>query len=521
MSLADLPLNDQLVEFGFGWHGRHVVPLTGAPYIELPSGRKITAPGIGTSAGPSTFLVDNGMPAVTTVLDDPEAALWNVAIASGNRVVDNNYFSHWAQANGSIRWVKLGALPASFRAVNPSITNFGPYVLLRAGGQAAIPDQQVPHTALGNVPSNFNSSRVFDVSPDGRRWIFALSSGLSQAQPYQIEIGEVFYSGPLAIIELVFNTDLTAMTYQVLASYEQCAGVVISSQDGADLEQRVRVLRIDGGITGESDYAWTPSWSLEGSGEPEACSTTLARPCSDAFRYSTGTSVGTSRVETVTGAWYDAAGVAQLVTLRFDSETALVKGSPAAGPGDRYYWDTYTITRKVIGYASYAGGLFNEYFDLQWTDQQTGSSRIFSMTLGGTEVFNYSGAHPVPTTHQTSTQPRQDAPSVNRVFAAGFSTTFSVTVNLAHEFSNKVRGAIVRTEKESFCEYTASPCITPAGVDAGYHSTGNVYPGDRNDRTNFNLALWRHHTNFQAGSYNPVTGEVVRSLVGGERYTWV
>jgi len=63
--------------------------------------------------------------------------------------------------------------------------------------------------------------------------------------------------------------------------------------------------------------------------------------------------------------------------------------------------------------------------------------------------------------------------------------------------------------------------MTPAGVDAGYRSTGNLYPGDRNDRGNFNLALWQHHTNFQTGSYNPVTGQVVRSLVGGERYTWV
>ncbi len=517
MSLADLPLNDQIVEFGFGWHGRHVVPLTGAPYIELPGGRQITAAGIGNGAHPSTFLVDNGMPAVTTVLDDPEAALWNVAITNGSGT--DNYFRHWTRTDPAIRQVRVGD---DFRVVNPSISNFGSYALVRAGLQTGIADQQVPLSALGNVPSDFNSSQVVDISPDGLRWIFALSRISNQTSPYQIAIEDVTYSGPLALIELEFNAGLTAMTYRVLATYEQCSGIVISSQNGADLEQRVHVLRIGStGIVGESDYAWTPSWTLEGSGEPESCNTSSADPCSDAFRYSTGTSVGTSRVETVTGAWYDAAGVAQLVTLRFDAETTLAKGSPAAGPGGRYYWDTYTITRKVIGYASYAGGAVEEYFNLLWTDQQTATARIFNMTLGGAPVFSFSGSHAVPTTHQTGTQVRQDAPSVNRVFAAGFASTFNVTVNLAHEFSNKVRGAIVRAEKPDFCEYTASACITPAGVDAGYHTTGNLYPGDRNDRANFDLSLWRYHTNFQAGSYNPVTGQVVRSLVGGERYTWV
>lgn len=519
MSLADLPLNDQIVEFGFGWHGRHVVPLTGEPYIELPSGRKIMAASIGTSTGPSTFLVDNGMPAVTTVLDDPEAALWNVAITSADRVVDNNgYFWHWALSSSAIRWVRVGSV---FKPVNPSVGNSGSNVSLRAGVVTGIADQHVPYSSLGNVPGNFNSSRVFDVSPDGRRWIFALTRTFYQIQPYQIEISEASYSGPLALIELEYNHDITAMTYRVLASYEQCAGIVISSQDGVELEQRVHVLRMDNGIAGESDYAWSPTWSLEGVGEPESCSTSSGQPCSDAFRYSRGTSIGTSRVESVVGAWYDAAGAAQLVTLRIDAQTSLVKGNPGPGPGGRYYWDTYTVTRKVISTASYAGAQFEEYFNLQWTDQQTATERIFSMTLGGEQVFSFSGTHPVPTTHQTSIQPRQEAPPANRVFAAGFANTFNVTVNLAHEFSNKVRGAIVRMEQANYCEYTASACVTPAGIDLGYRSTGNLYPGDRNDRSNFDFALWQHHTNFQAGSYNPVTGQVVRSLVGGERYTWV
>lgn len=519
MSLADLPLNDQIVEFGFGWHGRHVVPLTGDPYIELPNGRKITAPGIGGTAGPSTFLVDNGMPAVTTVLDDPDAALWNIAITSADRNFNSGYFNHWTLPAAAARRVRVGS---SFEVVDPSITNSDRYVLIRAGIGMGIADQLVPRTSLGNVPADFNSSRILDASPDGRRWIFALVRTSFQTQPYRIEIGEVFYSGPLAIIELEYNADLTAMSYRVLASYEQCSGAVISSQNGSDLEQRVHVLRIgSNGIESEADYLWTPSWSLEGSGEPPSCAISSASPCSDAFRYSKGLSVGTSRVETVTGAWYDAAGMARLVTLRVDAETRLNKGSPAAGPGGRYYWDTYTITRKVTAFASYGGSPFEEYFDLYWTDQQTGTERIFNMTLGGAPIFSFTGQHPVATTHQTGIQPRQDAPSVNRVFATGFSTTFSVTVNLAHEFSNKVHGAIVRTEKAEFCEYTASACITPGGVDAGYRSTGNVYPGDRNDRSNFDLVLWQYHGNFQSGSYNPVTGQVVRSLVGGERYTWV
>lgn len=519
MSLPDLPLNDQIAEFGFAWHGRHVVPLTGAPYIELQSGRTITAPGIGSSAGPSTFLVDNGMPAVTTVLADPEAALWNVAITNAPRVVDNGFFGHWTLPDGSIRRVRVGDV---FKPVNPSISYSGSNVLIRAGLSTGIPDQYAPRSSLGNVPSDFNDSRLFDVSPDGRRWIFALTRRSPATQPYQIEISSESYSGPLAIIELEYNADVTAMTYRVLASYEQCSGIVISSQNGADFDQRVHVLRIgSAGIVGESDYAWTPTWTLEGAGEPESCATSSATPCSDAFRYSTGTSVGSSSVERVTGAWYDAAGVAQLVKLRVDAQVNFAKGSPAAGPGGRYYWDTYVFTQQITAYASYAGAPFEEYFNLHWIDQQTASGRTFDMTLGGNPIFSFSASHAVPTIHQTSTQIRQDAPPAETVFSAGFAPSFSVIVNLAHEFSNKVRGAIVRMEKENFCEYTASACVTPAGVDGGYRSTGNLYPGDRNDRANFDLSLWRYHTNFQAGSYNPVTGQVVRSLVGGERYTWV
>lgn len=518
MPLADFPLNDQIAEWGFAWHGLHVVPASGAPYIELASGRRIYAADIGTAASPSTYLVDNGMPPVTTTLEDPEAALWSVAIVNGRELP---YFNQWAGRPVAGRMVRVGT---QWRKVSPNITNFGPYALLRAG-VTGIADQQLSMAALGNVPNTFNTCEAVDISPDGRRWLLVLSQRENYASPYQIQISEAAYSGALAIVEVEFNAAVTAMTLRVVANYQQCAGVVISSSDGALFEQRIHFLRIGTtGIIGESDYAYVPGWTAKDYGEPESCSTYAGWPCSDSFRYATGTSTGKSVVEVVTGAWYDAAGVAQLLTLRIDSEIVFAKGSPAAGPGGRYYWDTFTFTRNVSVAAKVGGGTLQPYFDMQLIEQQTAMSNNFSLSLGqGAASFSSTSNHAVPTTHQTNVQVRQLAPVASRVLSMGIlgASPVDIVVNLAHEASNKVRGALVRAVRADYCEYFASPCITPSGLDSGYLRTGNVWPGDRNDRQGFDLALWRAHANFHIGSHNPVTGQVMRNQIGGNRYAWV
>lgn len=518
MSLADLPLNDQIVEFGFGWHGRHVVPITGVPYIELASGRRIMADGIGTSLSPSTYLVDNDMPEVTTVLDDPEAALWRVAIVNGGGT--SGYFQHWAtKGGGAVRRVRVGD---DYLIVNPTITNFGPYVLIRAGLSTGIPDQQVSFAALGDVPSDFNTAQVVDIRPDGRGWIFALSKIMGGQTPYQIGISESSSRIPLSLIELEFDAALSAMSYRVLASYEQCRGERLVNQPGADFDQRIHFVRYDeNGKTGESDYAYDPGTDYD---EPQDCSTTEGWPCSDSFLYSTGTSVSKSLVQMVTGAWYDATGSAQLLTLRIDDETTFAKGAPAAGPGGRYYWDTFTRTHRLTATAAYGAGAFEEYFRMTLIHRQTPDATDYSLALGGgISPFTASSVHGIPTTHQTATQIREEVPPLRRVVSTGIlgETPVNIIIDLAREYSNKVRGALVRAERDSYCEYFASACMTPGGLNAGYQSTGNVYPGDRDDRPNFDLSLWRHHTNFAAGSYNPVTGQVARNQVGGDRYTWV
>jgi len=508
MSLPDLPLNDQIAEFGFAWHGRHVRPLTGEPYIELPSGRRIA--GVGDQLSPSTYLADNGMPEVQAQLADPEAALWRVGILNGS---GEGGFTCWTKIV-TARRVRVGQ---AWRAADPSLANFGSYALLTSSG---VPSVQLSFAQLGGVPADFNSFTVEDVSPDGRRWLLAVRNSFFGTTPYRIDLStSTLYS----LVEVEFNAAVTAMTLRVVASYAQCAGTVLQSQPGADYEQRIRFLRFDAsGKTGEGDYLYNPSAGGPADyGEPISCSTSSGYPCSESFRYSVGTSTAIGEREYVLTGWYTAAGVLQVVRVRVLEQVQGVKSTPGIGPGGRYYWDNTVITRTVTASVSIDGGAFAPYFEYRYVVDESPSATVQTLTVGTDAAqFSTTQTHTAPTVHQTVPAVREQAPAPALVVATSLAGT-ALTMHVAFRMSNRVRGALLRCEASNYCEYIASSAVTPSGLDAGYRRTGNVWPGDRNDRANFSLALWNNHFNFQAGSHNPVTGQVVRNQLGGDRYTWV
>ena len=62
MSIPDFVAGEELVTFGMPWHGLYVTPVSGAPYIELASGRKIYSSMFARPTPVNTYLVDLGLP---------------------------------------------------------------------------------------------------------------------------------------------------------------------------------------------------------------------------------------------------------------------------------------------------------------------------------------------------------------------------------------------------------------------------------------------------------------------------
>lgn len=518
------PFDDELMAFGLPWHGLVTAPKGAAAYIELSSGRKIYADGLGVQ-GKNTFLIDHDLPLPAVELPDPEAALWSRYIAVRQHV-DGNELAAWAGLAGAGSgvmvptaggWQRWYATPVLFDAVRVTVMSS------IAGIQRFI-----TFAELG-IPSDliqWYSQILLDVSRDGRRWIYGFYRVNPASTAVQIQIDGSENTGLLAVYEVAANADLTDFSVSVLATYEQCReGVETARVDGSPYEHLIMWRTMSGGVQVGAEIvpAGTPP-------PHPVCSGSAADPCSDGVLFSSGTSQSQITREFVVGAWYDAAGAPRLAKVAVSWTVTGVSTTPEPGPGG-FYWQNYTRTVEVTA-TSATGGSSQQMLSVVGVETTSPAGFTASVDIGGNQYHrsspsvdygqHQSGGHIPP--ENAENYITYDA-ALTYIWQSGFSSGPYIEVRgvlAGWTSSNKVLGSMFRVwEDGTSQEFIAGPALTPAGVDPGYKTSGNIFGGHNTGYEPFNEALWDQHAWFANGIYNPVTGQVLRNERGPTFYSWV
>lgn len=533
MSLVDMPLNEELETFGFPWHGLFVAPLNGPPYVRLPSGRQIFSPQFATAIGPSTYLFEPGLPEPTLQPDDPEARLWNRCIASGNGY--SAYFSVWGGiATDRRRHVRL---PHGWSPIVVGATNLGTGQgvrvradLVAANGFLQRIEVVVPSAQVQGLPNTYSRDVIFDISPDGRRWLLGLEFlQLYPTYPYAIRIDRGADEGVGAILELVCNEDFTAGTVNVLAGYQDCVTGNLTAHDGGPLEQSMLWLVSPvGGPWTEwgPDEPPTPPYNGDGSSG-------AGGPWKFGIGYGAGTSTAEAVREFAVSAWYNAAGTAELARLRISTSLTLSAQKPAQRNDLAQWWSPYTRDYNYNVEVRLGAGAWQPFFAAGWLEDQNPNSTTYTLRFSGQQYVHTEDNAPVIGSESLRGEiltgtvgPRHDnAPRVSSARAGEGNADLTMDWCAVFAGSNKVLSAFMRRRYGSgdsaFFEYVCGPAITPGGVVHGDVATGNLVPGHDRYASNFNQSLWNYHRTFSRGAYNPVTGEVERQRLGGDEFTWV
>lgn len=536
MPLPDIPFDDEVVEFGMPWHGRLVLPAGAAnadQYIELASGRRISRP-----ASPfggdywDTYLIDHSLPAPTITHPDPEAEFWPVAIRTGSTVWGSIDARNAIKDDG----VFVTAEPYFWLSVDGRMIS-----MVVRGYERWIHFDQIgiPAGVPSGIVVDFFEVRVADIARNGRKFIVEfyarplVSGGPSIVHPnYTIELGEGSeHAGIYAFFEVELGDSVDDITVTPLAGYEECFdGVLISSSDGAPYEWHTASRIVNGDQVTLDFRPYDPMGNYPGL--PPACGIGVPEPCRwTTALYSTGTSEATAVRETVVGAWYGPSGDAELIKVRTESKVRGEFRQATLAPGDQYFVSDSTITNQTVGEIQRGNGPWLPFFDCQSVTTKSASGNGYTVTLDGEQVYSSFTPWPGDFTNNDAGGLRNPETAIARGARHNEIWTFAgnslATVwRIGWRASNKVITTFVRLVDDpgEYCEYFAGPAMTPAGMDQQSMRTGNIWAGCRRpmpDGSPPDPATVRYHMRFQYGSFNPVTGQLLRNQTGGEAYSWV
>lgn len=530
MSLVDVPINEELVTFGFPWHGLFVAPVDGPPYVRLASGRKIYSASFMTTTTSNTYLFEPGLPEPELQPDDPEAELWNRCIATwmGN----SSYFTFWGGIPGADRR-RYVRLPHGWSPIAVGITHTGTGVRVRADLTAANGFLQrievvVPLAAVQGLPSIYNNMMLFDVSPDGRRWLLGLEYRMIlPTYPYAFRVDRAAEEGVGAIVELVCNEDFTDGTVNVLAGYQDCITGSLTASDGAPLTQST--LWLVSPVGGP--------WSEWGPTEPPTPPYNNNSSPTGPWKFGIGYGAGTSTAEAVrvfpVAAWYNQDVEAELLWLRISTTLTLTAQKPEQRSDIAQWWSPYTRDYEYTAEVRLGAGEWEPFFTASWLEDQNPNTTTYTLRFSEQEYTVTETNAPVVGAESLrgeiitgTTGARHDgAPRAGGGRAGEGTGSPTLEWYAAFPGSNKVLSALCRHRYGSgageFFEYICGPAVTPGGVLTGDVDTGNVVPGHDRFASNFDQELWDYHKSLARGAYNPVTGEVERQRLGGDEFTWV
>ena len=466
---------DVLEQFGWPWHGQIINEV-----LTLPSGREIAC----EFGGWDTQLWDIGMPDPGIVPDDPDEQWWTRAILRGTAGAGSLIYSGQTGDFLTGRYVYRAPLRAggvlyrnySFQAAISQSTRNLELGVLGLREEVSPADMGVPINSLGQGAS------IIDEDLSQGRWIVRyLGSG---AATWAIVLVELRGSGP----------DLSLHT-EVLASYADCAQWTASEDVPFNVPTSQRVEWLDGVLTSEA--AWP-----------------AGRPKPVAF-YCIGEHTATARGTAVCGAWFDNAGAVQLVKLGAESELFYSGEWPSLALRRYTLREKTSIWIEVGG--TVGGGIEHEHTVTaeDATTPSNGTSQRSITTVSGAtvrdETLFFAGVRPsVPIEYRDyHTQVGADGYAVHsQNWAELFPFGGVPPVSLGpSRMSNKLWQPSVNVTVTDGSALWLGEVLSPSGTTPGVVSR---MPSDG-----------PVPANFYRGTYNPITGAVVRNPTDGRRYSWV
>lgn len=530
MSLHEFPPGEQLVMFGFPWHGLYTVPLSGPPYVELASGRKIYADFFVSNAFVplDTFLVDHGLPAPQVQPDDPEAELLNVHIASCSR--GTSFFNVWGGITDRRRSVFTAGKFVSI-TVSASVVFGGARVrAVFSSSDFTGVDIIVPTASLQGLPADYSRMFIQDITPDGKRWLIGLEYlPVYPVYPYRFRVDKSDTEGIGAILELVFADDFSSAAVNVLAGYTDCVtGTNINVSDGEPLAANMLWLVSDGTnplVEYGSTEPPTPPYYFEPVGN---------RPVKVGIAYGAGTSVAHASRERVIRAWYDATGTAQLVKLKISTTESLTALKPERRTDVNQWWSPTLRTYEYTAEIKRGSRAYQPFFSGGFVRDKPPNTLTQTITFSDQQYTRTDDTNPVDSslpvgevvTAEGSGVRHDGAPFTKQVAANWAGSSAELYWNAVFGGSNKAIQPLARFiggggGADLVFEYIAGPAFTPAGLDVGDARTGNTVPGHNRFAPNFDQALWDSQQAFSRVAYNPITGQIDRDRLDGAYTTWI
>lgn len=485
MTFPNSQFDPEIVQWGWPWHGRIETPTFGASNgtLRLSSGATMTVKNAGW---PSTYLWDIGMPEPVNDSENPDEQWLNKAIIRSDNSGGPVPVAFWyGGAGGSSlypmyipgRGVLRRLFSFQFTDITGEVT-----IRLQAIGFTTV-TQVFSLSAVGlNItdaisPVSGVIASVTDCSPDGRKMLMLLV-------PYR---QSTFGGTPVelfgrSVIELTAGvTEAGALTLgmELISSY---GDKVASYENGfaslADELAATRGLWVDS-VNGETYEGWL--------------SDTLPPAPAGVWqlisRWPIGSNFSRTIYSTPIWAWYDAAGAPELVSYRV---TSLLECSHSGTYTSRSGFSRQTLTYEVFAGSSTSQLAYISNSNL--SGDQSGTDVTGTITADG-ELLSSSGV--------TRTTP------IDR-FSVGYLSEEAAELTADAQpwgyirLSNKLICPYLRALRRSSApagvtEDWAGPALNPGGIDSGRYERVSDWPeADRN--------------RWASGSYNPITGQVVRHL---------
>lgn len=476
MGFPNSPVDPEIVQWGWPWHGRIESPTFGATTgtLRLPSGATMS---VRRPTDHWTYLWDIGMPEPANDSENPDEQWLNRAILrsvanSGIDVVAKWYGGAGVDGNSPRypmyvpgRGVLMRAFQMQFNFSLSEAT-----ITLAVPGFTSV-SRTYTRAQLGLDVTDATITSVqriaMDCSPDGAAVLLLLSPFRTGFEPVEL-FGK-------AIIELrarVLESGLLDFELNIISRYSD---KVFSYENGfASLEAEeagymYRFVSSDGDIYDGPTRPSGGTWTAIG-------------------RWPVGSNYARRIDETPCWAWYTASGSVELLRYR---RTSLEEGSFAGTYSARTGFQRITVTRELLAGSRTAALV--QISNANLSGNQSSTVESGTNTIDG-ELID-SVTRTVPTDINTFF-PRYVAPGVEQPQVdAEVSRGYLV-------ISNKlVAPYITQISRDSGATFEdwAGNALHPGGSDAGRHIRLSSWPSA--DRSRWLL-----------GSFNPITGQVVRHL---------
>lgn len=483
MAFPNSQFDPEIVQWGWPWHGRIETPTFGASNgtLRLPSGATMTVKNAGW---PSTYLWDIGMPEPVNDSENPDEQWLNKAIIRSDSNDASAAVAFWyGGAGGSLFYPMYIPGRGVLRRLFNVVFNY-------FSGEVTISLQVVGFTTVSQVfslsavglnitdaTSPFTSiiPIVTDCSPDGRKMLMVLV-------PYRQNPGANVELFGRSVIELTAGvTEAGALTLgmELISSYSD---KVASYENGfASLQDELaatRVLLVDS-VNGETYEGWLS----------DTLPPAPAGVWQQIGRWPIGSNFSRTIYSTPIWAWYDASGAPELVSYRV---TSLMECSHSGT-----YTSRTATARQTVTYEVFAGGSTSQLARISQSNSsgnQSGTDVTGTTTADGELLSSSDVIRTTPIDRFTVGYLSEEAADLTAdAMPWGY-------IRLSNKLICPYLRALRRSSAPAgVTEDWAGPALNPGGIDSGRYERVSDWPEADRYR-------------WASGSYNPITGQVVRHL---------